>query len=71
MFAYMKIENMPTRELREMLAVLERAAGFDSQSAQILRRELDGRVSPHALKERTVDAALLQRAQLKGGETDE
>ncbi len=36
----MKLRDMPTDELRRALEATERAAGFDSHSANALRREL-------------------------------
>ena len=39
----MKLEDLTTRELRKSLADTVRLAGPESQSAKILRRELDRR----------------------------
>jgi hypothetical protein len=39
----MQLRDMPIDELRRALAATERAAGQDSQSARVLRRELEQR----------------------------
>jgi len=59
-FGSMKIRKIPTGRLREILTDTERAAGCESTSAKILRRELERRqhgrqqetlLTPDSLKE--------------------
>ncbi len=51
----MKLKKIPTDGLREILRDTERAAGSESQSATIIRRELERR--EHGKQEETSEVA--------------